>query len=251
MKSLALILIICSFNSIGVNAQDTTYFYYGAGMGQTTRQTAIYIREEIKLEEDKGYIIRLISNSTGLIYEGEFSSISPDIEHGEVKHYSNNGTLVEIGYFNNGYPDSLWRVYNPQTQRVDTIEYSKIKGLIEDGALGTTYPMVYDHVGKFPSFPDLEDPSLKKNYKDFNDYIAKEHYFPVMGRRMGMSGLVHLTFTIGPEGDLHDIQTATDQSPYLYFEAVRILANSPRWIPGEDRGRKVPVSMQQTITFGQ
>ena len=69
-----------------------------------------------------------------------------------------------------------------------------------------------------------------------------------MGSR-GLQGKVFITFIVGTDGQLSDIRAVRGPSEDFKEEAVRVLSNSPRWIPGFQNGRKVKVQYTVPINF--
>ena len=227
-------------------AQDTTIRYFSQWEEIQDSTHAIYIKKEIKFAEND-YEVKLLHSSGDLIYEGRFLSVNPDIENGMVKHYADAGGLIETGYFDRGYPDSTWLVYRPERRTFDTIDYTGVKDFIEDGALGSSFDEHFgNRIEKEPGFPSNE---AKVKYDSFSEYVEKEKYFPIMARRKELSGEVFIYFTIGPNGNTHDLNLRNRPSRYFLFETARLIMNSPKWTPGKIGEYKVPKLMNMRIKF--
>ena len=66
----------------------------------------------------------------------------------------------------------------------------------------------------------------------------------------GMSELMkYVQFTVGADGCTSDFSIMRSVSPSLDAEAIRVLANMPKWTPGMQRGKAVPVKFTVPVTF--
>lgn len=71
----------------------------------------------------------------------------------------------------------------------------------------------------------------------FYSYVANNFRF----EEEGVSGRVIVTFVVEKDGSLTDIKVVRDIGFGSGAEAIRVLKKSPRWIPGEQNGKKVRV----------
>ncbi len=89
-----------------------------------------------------------------------------------------------------------------------------------------------------PDFPG----GLQKFYQFVgNNYRAPEEE--------GLKGRVHVTFVVEKDGSLTDIKVIRDIGYGTGAEAIRVLKKSPKWIPGEQNGKKVRVRYSLPITI--
>ena len=75
----------------------------------------------------------------------------------------------------------------------------------------------------------------------FRDYVANEFQYPVRCQDEGINGSVVLRFVADQSGRISRV-TAIEESkscPEFTEEAIRVLKRSPRWIPGQNKGRFV------------
>lgn len=91
---------------------------------------------------------------------------------------------------------------------------------------------IYNTAGveKRPDFPG--------GLKEFYNYIGQNFKTPDV---KGLSGKVVVTFVIEKDGSVTDIKVLRDIGFGTKEEAIRVLKNSPNWIPGEQEGKKVRV----------
>jgi periplasmic protein TonB len=89
-----------------------------------------------------------------------------------------------------------------------------------------------------PDFPG----GIDKFYK----YIAKNYVVP---EESGLKGRVFVTFVVEKDGSLTDIKVVRDIGFGTGKEAIRVLKNSPKWVPGEQNGKKVRVLYSLPISI--
>lgn len=75
----------------------------------------------------------------------------------------------------------------------------------------------------------------------FRDYVANEFQYPVRCQDEGINGSVVLRFVVDQGGRISRVQAIeeTKSCPEFTEEAIRVLKRSPRWIPGQNKGRFV------------
>ncbi|HEU0137282.1 MAG TPA: energy transducer TonB [Flavobacterium sp.] len=80
-------------------------------------------------------------------------------------------------------------------------------------------------------------PDFPGGINKFYNYVANNFKF----EEEGVSGRVFVTFVVEKDGSLTDIKVVRDIGFGSGAEAIRVLKKSPRWIPGEQNGKKVRV----------
>lgn len=80
---------------------------------------------------------------------------------------------------------------------------------------------------------------------EFYKYFAKNYRTPNVKR---LNGKVYVTFVIERDGSIVDIKVLRDIGYGTGEEAIRVLNKSPKWIPGEQDGKKVRCSFTLPIT---
>ncbi len=103
----------------------------------------------------------------------------------------------------------------------------------------TTVPLTYSE--KMPRFPG-EDGA-------FNQYLSENLKYPEVCINLRIEGTVLVEFVVEKDGSLTQIKVKNSVYPDLDEEAIRVLKNSPKWIPGENLGKKVRVSYTLPIKF--
>jgi len=94
-----------------------------------------------------------------------------------------------------------------------------------------------------------QQPLPQGGLKAFYQHVADNLKYPNQARRMGIEGRVFLEFVVERDGSLTDIKVARGIGAGCDEEAMRVIASSPNWNPGKQRGRAVRVRMVMPITF--
>lgn len=89
-------------------------------------------------------------------------------------------------------------------------------------------------------------PQFPGGLEEFYKYVAKNYKTPNVA---GLAGKVYVTFIIEIDGSIANIKIIRDLGYGTGEEAVRVLKNSPKWLPGEQNGRKVRVLYSLPITI--
>lgn len=100
---------------------------------------------------------------------------------------------------------------------------------------------VVDFVESYPEFPG----GMKAFYK----YVGDNMNYPTQAIRMGIEGRVYVQFVVDKEGNLSEVKAIRGIGAGCDQEAERVLRESPRFIPGKQRGRPVKVRMVMPIVF--
>lgn len=97
---------------------------------------------------------------------------------------------------------------------------------------------IYTMVEKRPEFPG--------GIQAFYDFIGKNYKTPDV---KGLNGKIFIQFVIEKDGSLTDIKSLRDIGHGTGEEGIRVLKLSPKWIPGEQSGKKVRVQYSLPIAI--
>lgn len=81
------------------------------------------------------------------------------------------------------------------------------------------------------------------------EFVNRNIKYPVESQAAGEQGRVSCAFVVGSDGTVLDPEVLRGISPALDAEALRIIQSMPKWNPGRQRGRAVPVKYTIPITF--
>lgn len=82
----------------------------------------------------------------------------------------------------------------------------------------------------------------------FGQWVSKNIKYPTQAIEQGIEGRVIMSFVVEADGSVTNA-TAISGPKELVQEAARVILSSPRWTPGEMRGKKVRVKSTLPIDF--
>lgn len=83
----------------------------------------------------------------------------------------------------------------------------------------------------------------------FTRWVMSRVVYPVVALENNIQGVVYLSFDIGVDGRLVNLQLVRGADPLLVQEAMRVVGMSPRWEPGKQQGKEVKVSYYFPVNF--
>ena len=99
-------------------------------------------------------------------------------------------------------------------------------------------------------FTIVEDmPSPVGGMEALFKFIGKNMKYPRMARSQGIEGRVFVQFIVDKQGSLTDLRVVKGIGSGCDEEALRVMRMSPKWNPGKQRGKPVPVRMILPIYF--
>ncbi len=100
---------------------------------------------------------------------------------------------------------------------------------------------VFIIVERMPEFPGGD--------KALMQYFANNIKYPAICAELGVQGRVYVSFVIGKDGGVTDIQVLRSPDANLSKEAARVVAQMPEWSPGKQRGKSVRVAYTVPVNF--
>jgi len=94
---------------------------------------------------------------------------------------------------------------------------------------------------KAPQFPGGENAMMK--------FLGENMKYPKVAREAGIQGTVYLSFVVGADGSISTVQVTNGIGGGCDEEAVRVVQSMPKWKPGIQRGKPVPVNYTLPICF--
>lgn len=100
---------------------------------------------------------------------------------------------------------------------------------------------IFTVVQEMPEFPG----------GDVMSYIRKNTVYPAFEKDAGIQGTVYVEFVVNKEGEVTDAKVVRGVSngSGLDKEALRVIKGLPKWKPGKQAGRAVPVRFTLPIKF--
>ncbi|WP_413669726.1 energy transducer TonB [Mucilaginibacter sp. Mucisp86] len=99
----------------------------------------------------------------------------------------------------------------------------------------------YTSIEQVPEFPG--------GLAAFGNYISKNLKYPEIARLIGINGKVVLSFIIEKNGEVSTVTPMNCIGAGCEAEAVKVLEQSPKWLPGIQNSKPVRVQYTVPITF--
>jgi TonB family protein len=100
---------------------------------------------------------------------------------------------------------------------------------------------VFTAVEQLPGFPG--------GVTAFGQFLSKNIRYPEEARQQNVQGRVIVSFIVETDGTLSNFKIRRDIGDGAGEEAVRVLALSPKWVPGMQNGHKVRVAYAVPISY--
>ena len=95
-----------------------------------------------------------------------------------------------------------------------------------------------------------EKPSFQGgDANQFSKCVNQRLVYPEIAKENGVQGRVTLQFTVEKDGTVTKVKVRRGVDPSLEKEAVRVVSMSPKWKPGKQRDRAVPVTYTFPVIF--
>ena len=95
-----------------------------------------------------------------------------------------------------------------------------------------------------------EKPSFQGgDANQFSKWVNQRLEYPEIAKENGVQGRVTLQFTVEKDGTVTKVKVLRGVDPSLDKEAVRVVSSSPKWSPGKQRDRAVPVTYTFPVIF--
>ena len=136
------------------------------------------------------------------------------------------------------------------------LEDDMFMNLEDDSSLGVEimdYVEVQEEVVEEEAIPFQlveEKPSFQGgNANQFSKWVNSRLVYPEIAKENGVQGRVTLQFTVEKDGSVTKVRVLRGVDPSLDKEAVRVVSMSPKWKPGKQRDRAVPVTYTFPVIF--
>jgi TonB family protein len=100
---------------------------------------------------------------------------------------------------------------------------------------------VYTVVEQMPEFPD--------GNKGLQKFIMNSVKYPPEAVEKGIQGKVFVSFIVNKDGSVSDAKVIRGVGQLLDAEALRVVNSMPKWTPGKQNGKIVPVQFTVPINF--
>ena len=100
---------------------------------------------------------------------------------------------------------------------------------------------VYDKVEVMPEYTGGMEALL--------EYMQNNVKYPEKAKQQKIEGRVIVSFIVEKDGSISEVHSLKAVHPLLEQEAIRVVNNMPKWIPGKVKGKPVRVSFALPVIF--
>ena len=100
---------------------------------------------------------------------------------------------------------------------------------------------VYDLVDEMPSFPGGPAELMK--------WLSSHVQYPAIAIDICIQGTVIVAFIVEPDGSVSNAKLVRSVDPCIDQEALRVVRQMPKWIPGKQNGAAVRVKYNVPVIF--
>jgi len=100
---------------------------------------------------------------------------------------------------------------------------------------------IFEVVEQMPHFPGGAASLMR--------YLSENIKYPIQAQTKGISGRVVVSFVVEPDGTFSDLRVIRSVDPILDKEALRVVRDMPRWIPGKQDGKPVRARYNVPVSF--
>ncbi|MGD1842882.1 MAG: energy transducer TonB [Thermonemataceae bacterium] len=104
-----------------------------------------------------------------------------------------------------------------------------------------TKPPIFSHAEKVAEFPG--------GAQALETYLAENINYLERAKTYNIQGMVFLSFIVNKDGSVEQVKVVRGIGGGCDEEAIRVLENSPKWIPAEHEGKTVRMRMTQPVYF--
>jgi protein TonB len=147
----------------------------------------------------------------------------------------------------------------PQTTDIEEVEDDEkaedIKINVEDDLLTKVKEfIIIEKVKETPKEEEIFEvvqkmPEFNGGEKEMYEYLAKKMKYPEAAKAVGVQGIVYIGFVVEKDGSISNTQILRDIGAGCGEEALRVVNDMPKWIPGEQRDKKVRVKFTLPVKF--
>lgn len=105
------------------------------------------------------------------------------------------------------------------------------------------------YIERHPELNKERMPSFPGGASQLASYLSNETNYPYEAFNNKIQGRVIVTFMVERDGSISDAEIIRSIHPLLDKEALRVVNNMPKWIPGMQKGKTLRVKYTLPITF--
>lgn len=92
-------------------------------------------------------------------------------------------------------------------------------------------------------------PSFAGGSKAMQEWVGNNLRYPIGAQKSGIHGTVIIGVLIEPDGTVTHAHILKSVCDSIDAEAIRLVRNMPKWIPGKHKGEKVRMKSRISVRF--
>lgn len=238
MKFLVYIFLVLSAGTSFAQASLADTSWFDSGWQEVSKEQASFYRTIKK--SATGFIVydHYLDGNPQMVAEAR--EIKPVIKDGKCNYYYKNNVRSSFGNYKDNKKTGTW------VEFFNNGKDSSVTSLLEDGTKTyirkSKYEDTFTAVEYMPEFPGGQTELIK--------FIQTNIVYPKNLNVFNVGGKVFLKFVVSPDGNVYDVQVIKSSGFIeLDNEAKRIVELMPKWKPGMQDGKTVPVFFNLPINF--
>ena len=107
----------------------------------------------------------------------------------------------------------------------------------------------YYYSDDIPQHVVEKQPEYKGGYDAMMNFLKNNIRYPETAKKSGIQGTVYIQFIVEKTGKVARVKILRGISKECDEEAIRVVNSMPKWIPGRQSGKAVPVMFQIPVKF--
>ena len=246
----AVLLVQSAVCQSSTGAKETTYFLDINSKVVANIKNAKYLIYRVQ-ENDASVLVEKYNFNGPIISAEYFKDEKAGTLNGTAAYYNKNGLIDSSGDFINNLKSGSWFYLN--SEGVYKYQRNFLEGnLIAEIDL-TKKPTVDSsqkkQIGsKTDTLVEMESTFPGDNH-GWSTYLTKKLKYPERAINLNKQGQVVILFVVDKNGEISSPLIARSVEFSLDQEALRMIKESPNWIPAVQDGRPVKSYKKQPITF--
>jgi len=130
------------------------------------------------------------------------------------------------------------------------IKFQMQKATPEGPVASTVNPKgPYYYSDDIPQHVVEKQPEYKGGFDAMLNFLKNNIKYPETAKKSGIQGIVYIQFIVEKTGKVSKIRILRGISKECDEEAIRVVNSMPKWIPGRQDGKAVPVMFQIPVKF--
>ena len=190
-------------------------------------------------------IVRGTVNGMMTDVDGKFSF--PKLAEGDVLQFSYVGLQTQTVVVKDEKPLTVLMKENIQPmEELVVVGYADNDSdaeqkVVENPKEASQEEVIFTIVEEMPQYPGGIQAAMA--------FFAQNIKYPVSAQKAKIEGSVTVQFVVGTDGSVRNPKVVRGVNPELDAEALRVVGIMPKWTPGKQRGKAVPVSYNLPVRF--